>query len=104
MIEKNYRIPSALEGYTVLLRNKYSAEDSQYQSRGSVLFVHGATYGSTSTFDYPVAGQSWMDHLAANHYDVWCLDLLGYGLSDRPAVMDQPAMDHVPLSTQLTPQ
>ena len=53
MIEKNYRIPSALEGYTVLLRNKYSAEDSQYQSRGSVLFVHGATYGSTSTFDYP---------------------------------------------------
>ena len=97
MIEKNYRIQSALEGYTVLLRNKYSAEDSQNQSRGSVLFVHGATYGSTSTFDYPVAGQSWMDHLAANHYDVWCLDLLGYGLSDRPAVMDQPARDHAPI-------
>ena len=69
----------------------------QGRRRSTVLFVHGATYGSTYTFDYQISGQSWMDHLAAQGFDVWCLDLLGYGLSDRPTVMDQPAEENPPM-------
>lgn len=97
MIKQDYRIASALDGYKVLLRNKRISEDEHGRCRSTVLFVHGATYGSTYTFDYQISGQSWMDHLAAQGFDVWCLDLLGYGLSDRPAAMDKPAEENVPI-------
>ena len=97
MIKQDYRIASAADGYKVLLRNKHLSETEQGRRRSTVLFVHGATYGSTYTFDYQISGQSWMDHLAAQGFDVWCLDLLGYGLSDRPTVMDQPAEENPPI-------
>ena len=97
MIKQDYRIASALDGYKVLLRNKRISEDEHGRCRSTVLFVHGATYGSTYTFDYQISGRSWMDHLAAQGFDVWCLDLLGYGLSDRPAAMDKPAEENVPI-------
>ena len=51
-------------------------------AQGVVLCVHGATYGATHTFDYPVGDRSWMDHLARSGFDVWCLDLTGYGLAE----------------------
>ena len=96
-IKTDYRIPSALDGYTLLLRNKRLQQEEREGPRKTVLFVHGATYGSSDTFDYQMSGQSWMDHLAAQHFDVWCLDLLGYGQSDRPAQMDQPADANAPI-------
>lgn len=68
-------------------------------AQGVVLCVHGATYGATHTFDYPVGDRSWMDHLARSGFDVWCLDLTGYGLAERPFVMNEPAHQHPPLMT-----
>ena len=82
MIKQDYRIASAADGYKVLLRNKHLSETEQGRCRSTVLFVHGATYGSTYTFDYQISGQSWMDHLAAQGFDVWCLDLLKYSMFD----------------------
>ena len=56
--------------------------------------MHGATYPSTS-FDLPVAGKSWMDYIAERGYDVYALDLPGYGR--RPAAfMDAPADQNAP--------
>ena len=99
IIQTDYRIPSAFPGYTLLLRNKCDNAGSPGSQRNTVLFVHGATYGSSDTFDYQMSGRSWMDHLAAQQFDVWCLDLLGYGQSDRPAEMDQPAAANAPIVT-----
>ena len=87
IIKCDYRIASATDGYGLLLRNK-QLNDAEHRLPGnSVLFIHGATYGSTSTFDYEIEGESWMDKMAGEGFDVWCLDLLGYGESDRPEEM-----------------
>lgn len=97
IIKSDYRIPSVTDGYGVLLRNKHLNDSEHVLPGNPVLFVHGATYGSTLTFDYPIDGQSWMDVMALAGFDVWCLDLLGYGGSDRPEEMNQPAESNPPL-------
>jgi pimeloyl-ACP methyl ester carboxylesterase len=48
-----------------------------------VLFVHGSSFPSALAFDFQMEGMSWMDQLASKGFDVFALDLLGYGLSDR---------------------
>lgn len=78
----DHRVPSAQPGLSVLLRNKRTTDHAPV-----VLFVHGATYPATVTFDYAVDGVSWMDRLAADGFDTWCIDLLGYGGADRPPPM-----------------
>ncbi len=53
---------------------------------GTVLFVHGSSMASQPTFDLQVAGRpdsSVMDWFAARGYDTWCVDLEGYGRSDK---------------------
>ncbi len=97
IIKSDYRIASVVDGYGILLRNKHFNDAEHLTADDTVLFVHGATYGSTSTFDYPLSGRSWMDVMAEAGFDVWCLDLLGYGLSERPDAMDQPAEANAPL-------
>jgi len=97
IIKSDYHIPSALDGHGLLLRNKHlNDEDHRFPDR-AVLFVHGATYGASDTFDYAIDGRSWMDVLTAEGVDAWCLDLLGYGASDRPAAMSEPAENNTPL-------
>ena len=92
-----YRVPGGMAGLSLLLRRRRPAGMSAGSPTRTVLFVHGATYASTVTFDYPIDGLSWMDRLAAAGFDTWCLDLLGYGGSDRPAAMDEPPDLHPPL-------
>lgn len=63
----------------------------------TLLFCHGATYPAHTAFDLPLAGVSWMDYIAGRGFDVWCMDLPGYGRSTRPAAMAQPAEANPPL-------
>jgi pimeloyl-ACP methyl ester carboxylesterase len=53
----------------------------------TVLFVHGATYPADCSFDLKLDGTSWMGYIAARGYDVYLLDLRGYGKSTRPKEM-----------------
>jgi pimeloyl-ACP methyl ester carboxylesterase len=53
---------------------------------GTILFVHGSSMASTPTFDLHVTGRtdsSAMDHFARLGYDTWCVDMEGYGRSDK---------------------
>jgi pimeloyl-ACP methyl ester carboxylesterase len=59
--------------------------------------VHGATYPAETSFDLPLGGASWMDQLARRGFDVYLVDLPGYGKSTRPPEMDQPPEAHGPL-------
>src|SRR5579872_1270734 len=53
-----------------------------------VLFVHGAGTPSEVSFDVPYQDYSWMAYLAAAGYDVFSVDMEGYGRSTRPAPMN----------------
>jgi pimeloyl-ACP methyl ester carboxylesterase len=56
------------------------------QRRGTVLFVHGSSMASQPTFDLVVPGRpdsSVMDWFARRGFDTWCVDMEGYGRSDK---------------------
>jgi pimeloyl-ACP methyl ester carboxylesterase len=53
---------------------------------GTILFVHGSSMASQPTFDLQVPGRpdsSVMGWFAARGYDTWCVDMEGYGRSDK---------------------
>ena len=54
------------------------------------LFVHGAGTPAEVAFDVPYEGYSWMGYLAEAGYDVFSMDVTGYGRSTRPNVMNDP--------------
>lgn len=92
-------IPSDTAGIDLYVRNKRWACTLSGGSERVLLYVHGATYPSETAFDLTLAGQSWMDYLAAHGWDVWLVDLRGYGRSTRPPEMEQPAADNSPIVT-----
>ena len=55
-------------------------------NNGTVLWVHGSSMASTPTFDLTVPGRpdsSVMDWFAQRGFDNWCVDMEGYGRSDK---------------------
>ena len=55
-----------------------------------ILFVHGAGTPAEVAFDPPHPDASWMTFLARAGYDVFSMEMTGYGRSIRPAVMNDP--------------
>jgi pimeloyl-ACP methyl ester carboxylesterase len=55
-----------------------------------VLFVHGAGTPAEVAFDVPHEDYSWMAYLARAGYDVFSMDMTGYGRSTRPTPMNDP--------------
>ncbi len=54
------------------------------------LFIHGAGTPAEVAFDVPYQDFSWMAYLAHAGYDVFSMDMTGYGRSTRPAAMNDP--------------
>ena len=53
---------------------------------GTILFVHGSSMASQPTFDLHVPGRpssSVMEWFADRNFDTWCVDMEGYGRSDK---------------------
>jgi pimeloyl-ACP methyl ester carboxylesterase len=55
-----------------------------------VLFVHGAGTPAEVAFDVPHEDYSWMGYLARAGFDVFSMDVTGYGRSTRPPQMSDP--------------
>src|SRR5262245_13440858 len=55
-----------------------------------VLFVHGAGTPAEVSFDVPYKDYSWMAYLARAGFDVFSMDMTGYGRSTRPPAMNDP--------------
>ena len=56
------------------------------KSKGIVFFVHGSSMASQPTFDLQVPGRpdsSAMDWFAQRGFDCWCVDMEGYGRSEK---------------------
>src|SRR6202521_4020743 len=54
------------------------------------LFIHGAGSPAEVAFDVPYQDYSWMDFLAHAGFDVFAMDMTGYGRSTRPEAMNNP--------------
>jgi pimeloyl-ACP methyl ester carboxylesterase len=55
-----------------------------------VLFVHGNGTPGEVAFDVPYRDYSWMQFLARAGFDVFAMDMTGYGRSTRPTAMNDP--------------
>ena len=93
---EEFMVPSD-PGIQIYVRNKRPAEMAAFRPERTVVFVHGATYPAHSAFDLKLDGLSWMDYIAGRGYDVYLLDLRGYGKSTRPKEMDEDAAKNPPL-------
>ena len=98
LIIEDFMVPSDTTGINLYVRNKRLPTTSSFNKDNVVLFVHGATYPSETGFDLRLDGLSWMDVLAQQGFDVYMVDVRGYGKSTRPAEMDQPAMQNKPIA------
>lgn len=99
IVTEEARIPAGDPGVEIYVRNKHPADLTASAPGRTLVFVHGATYPASTSFDLELGGESFMDELAGRGFDVYLLDLPGYGHSTRPAAMDQPAAANPPFET-----
>jgi len=78
---------TAGEEVKLFVRERVSADAGR--DRPAVLMVTGATTSAIPVFDLEFQRYSWMTHLAQAGFDVFVMDLTGYGFSPRP-FMDDP--------------
>jgi pimeloyl-ACP methyl ester carboxylesterase len=94
---EDFYIPSKAPGIQLFMRYKHPAGVKATSPEKILLFVHGATYPAETAFDLPIDGASMMDLFVAKGYDVYLVDVRGYGLSTRPQEMDMPPEDNAPM-------
>jgi pimeloyl-ACP methyl ester carboxylesterase len=94
---ESYTIPSGDPGIDLYIRHKHPAGVETFTPDKILLYVHGATYPSETAFDLPIDGVSMMDLIASRGYDVYLVDIRGYGGSTRPPEMNLPAAENKPI-------
>lgn len=97
IVTESYHVPARDPGIQLFVRNKRPAGLTRFDPQQIVLFVHGATYPAESSFDLPLGGLSYMDYIAQRGFDVYLMDVRGYGGSTRPPEMNQPASANPPI-------
>ena len=97
IVTENLEFDARDDGIRLHLRNKHPEEYYSPKPEQTVLFLHGATFPGIATFDLPIDGVSWMDYLARRGYDVYVLDIRGYGASTKPPEMNLPGEGKAPL-------
>jgi pimeloyl-ACP methyl ester carboxylesterase len=97
IVSESYHVTASDPGIQLYVRNKRPEGMSTFTPDRILLFVHGATYPAETAFDLQLAGLSWMDYIAQRGYDVYLMDVRGYGRSTRPPEMRQPAAENRPI-------
>jgi pimeloyl-ACP methyl ester carboxylesterase len=71
------------DGVKLFLFEKYAGKPGD---KPAVLFVHGSSMSSQATFDMKMPGRPYasaMDYFVEKGFDAWCIDMEGYGRSDK---------------------
>jgi pimeloyl-ACP methyl ester carboxylesterase len=97
LVTESTMIPSGDAGIELYVRNKRPVGMTTFPADRILLYVHGATYPSETAFDLPIEGVSMMDLIAARGYDVYLVDIRGYGRSTRPPEMSAPPEANQPI-------
>lgn len=93
----DFLIDSDTPGIQLRVRRKWFAGAADFGARETIIMMHGATFSTGSLFDVKLEGVSFMDYLASQGYDVYAVDVRGYGDSTLPTEMDEPPTKNVPL-------
>ena len=101
VVMEEMMVPSE-PGIEIYVRNKRPADMTAFRPERTLLFVHGATYPAHTSFDLKLDGVSWMDYIATRGYDVYLLDIRGYGKSTRPKEMDDKPEANAPVVRGVT--
>jgi pimeloyl-ACP methyl ester carboxylesterase len=96
---EEFMIPSGDAGIELFVRNKHPKDMKKFPEAKILLFVHGSTYPAETSFDLQLDGVSWMEYIAQRGYDVYLVDVRGYGRSTRPPEMSQPPENNPPIVT-----
>jgi len=99
IVSETFMVPAADAGIQLFVRNKRLEGNNSFPGERVVLFLHGATYPSETFFDIDLPGGSWADLVASKGYDVYMMDVRGYGGSTRPPAMDAPPTENPPFAT-----
>jgi pimeloyl-ACP methyl ester carboxylesterase len=102
LITEEFMVSSGDPGIDIFVRNKRPADLKRYTAGNVVLFIHGATYPAETSFDLNLDGLSWMDFIAGRGYDVYLMDVRGFGRSTRPPQMDEPPEKNPPVARTTT--
>jgi pimeloyl-ACP methyl ester carboxylesterase len=97
LVMEEFMVPAVDPGIKLYVRNKHPQGVKKFGGDKILLFVHGATYPAETAFDLKLAGLSWMEFIAQHGYDVYLVDIRGYGRSTRPPEMEQPADQNEPI-------
>ena len=97
LVSEDIMVKSPDAGIEIFVRNKRPANMTSFRPERTVVYVHGATYPASTAFDLKLDGVSWMDYIAERGYDVYLIDLRGYGKSTRPQEMSEDAAKNPPL-------
>jgi len=97
LVTEEMMVKSPDAGIEIYVRNKRPADMTAFRPERTVLYVHGATYPASTAFDLKLDGLSWMEYIAARGYDVYLIDLRGYGKSVRPKEMSEDAKANPPI-------
>src|SRR6201995_4428547 len=99
---KDVMIPSGDPGIELFVRNKHPAGMKKFPSDRILLFVGGQAYPAEPAFDLLIEGASMMDLIASRGFDVYLVDVRGYGRSTRPPEMSQPPEANKPITSTET--
>ena len=94
--EEHFRIPLEASGLKIFVRHLPPANRLPVKEGRVVLILHGGTLPSAASSAFKFDGHSWMDDLSDAGFDVWALDFLGYGESDRYPEMSAPVNANPP--------
>jgi len=97
IVTEEFRVPTDTLGIELYVRNKYLRIKKKLDGSKVLLFVHGATYPSEAVFDLRLGDFSMMEYLVDAGYDVYLMDIRGYGLSSRPKEMSEPSDMNAPI-------
>jgi pimeloyl-ACP methyl ester carboxylesterase len=97
LISEDIMVKSPDAGIEIFVRNKRPANMTSFRPERTLVYVHGATYPASTAFDLKLDGLSWMEYIASRGYDVYLLDLRGYGKSTRPKEMSEDPKANPPI-------
>lgn len=91
---QSLQIASRISGLKLGLHRYSSAHKTPL---GTVLLVHGSSFPAKLSFAFQLAGRSWVEQLTSAGFEVYTLDFLGYGDSDRYPAMVEKHQTALPL-------